>query len=160
MVTHKPKTPPAGPRRARDAGAAPLLLRPIARVERIGLFEREVRERLSRAAIDLLLARADLISEGQRTVRNGRDVYLGSTMMTIDLQGLGSVLRDSPEAATARRLADLLSLDPVVAALVEAIAAREATKHAGTPPRTLNTELTVTARGTKVFIDVDVEGAL
>jgi hypothetical protein len=36
--------------------------RPMARATRIALFEREVRERLSRTALDLVLSRAEVIS--------------------------------------------------------------------------------------------------
>jgi hypothetical protein len=60
----------------------------MARATRIALFEREVRERLSRAALELVLARAEVISEGQRSVRGERDAYFGSTMLTIDLPAL------------------------------------------------------------------------
>ena len=49
------------------AAAAGRPRRPMARATRIALFEREVRVRLSRAALDLLFARAEVISEGQRS---------------------------------------------------------------------------------------------
>jgi hypothetical protein len=75
------------------SGLAPR--RPMARATRIALFEREVRERLSRAALELVLARAEVISEGQRSVRGGRDAYFGSTMLTIDLPALELLLRDA-----------------------------------------------------------------
>ncbi len=80
----------------------------MARATRIALFEREVRERLSRAALELVLGRAEIISEGQRGVRGGRDAYFGSTMLTINLGSLELLLRDACDAGTARRLADLL----------------------------------------------------
>ena len=38
--------------------------KPMARATRITLFEREVRERLSRAALDVVFARAESLSEG------------------------------------------------------------------------------------------------
>jgi hypothetical protein len=41
-------------------------------------------ERISRGA-GAGAGRAEVISEGQRGVRNGRDAYFGSTMLTIDL---------------------------------------------------------------------------
>jgi len=133
--------------------------RPMARATRITLFEREVRERLSRAALDLLFARADLISEGQRAVRGGRDAYFGSTMLTIDLPDLAMLLRDACDAGTARRLAALLESDEAVARRVQELAARETARVAGTPPREVSTHVAIRAQGAKVFIDVDVEAA-
>jgi hypothetical protein len=135
-------------------------LRPLARVQRIALFEREVRERLSRAALDLLLARAAVISEGQRQTRAGREAWFGSTMLTIDLDALAPALREPCDAGTARRLAGLLESDPAVASRVEAIAAREAARVAGARPRSVSAEMKVSARGVRVFIDVDVEAVL
>src|SRR3954449_13051215 len=111
MVTHKAKgaaPPAAGTRSPKKAPSSPTHLRPIARVQRIALFEREVRERLSRAALDVLFARAEVISEGQSTIRNAKPAYFGSTMLTIDLNGLAGVLREACDAGTARRLANLL----------------------------------------------------
>ena len=97
--------------------------RPMARATRIALFEREVRERLSRAALELVLGRAEVISEGQRGLRNGRDAYFGSTMLTIDLPSLELLLRDACDAGTARRLAELLEADAEAGARIEALAA-------------------------------------
>ena len=65
-----------------------LLLRPLARVERISLFEREVKERLSRAALDVLFAAAGVMSEGQRSARNKREAFFGSTMLTFEQLGV------------------------------------------------------------------------
>src|SRR5436190_12807414 len=123
MVTHKPKGAPAP---SKSAAAPPL--RPLARVERIALFEREVRERPSRAALDLVFERAEVMSEGQRSTRAGQPAYFGSTMLTIDLEALAPQLREACDAGTARRLATLLSKDAAVAARVKAVAAREAAR--------------------------------
>lgn len=131
--------------------------RPMARVTRIALFEREVRERLSRAALDLLFARADLISEGQRSSRGGRDAYFGSTMLTIDLPDLAMLLRDACDAGTARRLAALLESDDSVTRRVQELAARETARVAGASPSDVSTHVVIRAQGAKVFIDVDVE---
>ena len=132
--------------------------RPMARATRIGLFEREVRERPARAALDLLFARAEVISEGQRTQRGGRDAYFGSTMLTFDLPALAVVIRDACDAATAVRLATLLEADPQVGKRIQELARREATRVAGAAPREVSTHIAMRAQGAKVFIDVDVEG--
>jgi hypothetical protein len=165
MVTQKPSSthaPPSPPSRAPSLRRAAdrLALRPMARVQRITLFEREIRERLSRAALDVVFARADVLSEGQRTTRAGAAEYVGSTMLTIDLGQLSAVLRDACDAATARRLARLIEGDPVVAGRVKSLAAVEMARVAGVRPRAINTEFKVEARGVRVFIDVDVEAAL
>jgi hypothetical protein len=158
MVTHKAKgAAPPGARAPKKASPA-LLLRPLARVQRIALFEREVRERLSRAALDLVFERAEVISEGQQSTRAGQPVYFGSTMLTIDLEGLAPQLRESCDAGTARHLATLLKNDTAVATRVKSVAAREAARIAGARLKAIATEVKVSARGARVFIDVDVEG--
>jgi len=167
MTKRKPMddvAPPGPPSEVGTAGVATPVLplparKPMARATRITLFEREVRERLSRAALDLLFARADVISEGQRTQRGGKDSYFGSTMMTIDLPALSAVLRDEPDAGTARRLAALLGDDAAMEKRVEALATREAARVAGAAPRSVSTHVNIRAQGARVFVDVDVEGA-
>ncbi len=131
-------------------------LRPIARVERVALFEKEVRERLSKTAVDLLFDRAEVISEGQRTPRG----YLGSTMLTLDLPKLATILREGCDAGTAKRLAALIGGDASARARIESLASREAERIAGSRPRDLKVEVKVRAQGAKVFVDVDLEGAL
>jgi hypothetical protein len=148
----------AGPRVVPRPAPLPFRLRPLARVARIALFEREVRERPSRAALELVFRRAEVISEGQRAHRDGRPTYFGSTMLTLDLEALAPSLRESCDAGTARRLAGLLAGDPSVSSRIKAIATREAIRLAGGRLRTIATEVKVSARGARVFIDVDVEG--
>ena len=116
--------------------------RPMARATRIALFEREVRERLSRAALELVLGRAEVMSEGQRGVRNGRDAYFGSTMLTIDLPSLDLLLRDACDAGTARRLAELLESDAEAGTRIEALAETEAARVAGAAPKSVSTHVT------------------
>jgi hypothetical protein len=160
MVTPKPKGAAKGPERSSKDGLAPkdrLALRPIARVTRIALIEREVRERLSRAALELLFSHAEVMSEGQRSTRAGAPIYFGSTMLTVDLETLAPFLREPCDAGTARRLGALLARDPTVATRVKAIAAKEAARLAGGRLRAVAAEMKVTARGSRVFIDVDVE---
>jgi len=140
-----------------DAPPAEVMTRPMARATRIALFEREVRERLSRAALELVLGRAEVISEGQRGVRNGRDAYFGSTMLTIDLPALDLLLRDACDAGTARQLAELLEADATAGKRIEELAEAEAARVAGAPPKSVNTHVTIRSQAAKVFIDIDVE---
>jgi hypothetical protein len=147
------KSPPPSP----TADPALAARRPMARATRIALIEREVRERLSPAALELCLSRADVISEGQRSKRGGRDAYFGSTMMTIDLPALELVLRDACDAGTARRLAELLEADATAAARITDLAAGEAARIAGATPTEVSTHVSIRAQAAKVFIDIDVE---
>lgn len=129
----------------------------MAQVTRIALFEREVRERLSRSATDLLLRRANVISEGQRERRGNRDAYFGSTMLTIDLPAMASLLREPCDAGTARRLAALLETDHAVAESIRRVAERETERLAGGHPQQVETQVRIRAQGAKVYVDVDVE---
>src|SRR6185503_2920154 len=145
MTEGKRSQPPGPDAAAPDAATgSPVTRRPMARATRIALFEREVRERLSRAALELVLGRAEVISEGQRGVRNGRDAYFGSTMLTIDLPSLDLLLRDACDAGTAHRLAELLAADAAAGV-------------AGADPKSVSTHITIRSQAAKVFIDIDVE---
>src|SRR3954467_3544053 len=158
MTESRRSQTPAPDASAPDAvGSAVAARRPMARATRIALFEREVRERLSRAALELVLGRAEVISEGQRGVRNGRDAYFGSTMLTIDLPSLDLLPRAACDAGTARRLAELLEADQEAGQRIEALAESEATRVAGAAPSSVSTHVAIRSRAGKVFIDIDVE---
>ena len=131
--------------------------KPMARAVRIALFQREIRVRLSPAALDLLFARADVISEGQRAMRGGRDSYFGSTMLTLDLPSLAPLLSDACDAGTARRLAGLLEGDAEVGRRIQELAERETARVAGAVPGQVGTHVAIRSQGAKVFVDVDVE---
>jgi hypothetical protein len=161
MVSRKPI--PTTPRPKSAAGPKParrLLLRPLARVERISLFEREVRLRLSRAALDLVFAAAKVMSEGQRSTRPGKDAFFGSTMLTIDLGAVAGAVRDACDARSAQRLAALLGDDGDARERVKAIASREIHRLTGARPKALTVEIKVRAQGATVFVDADLEATL
>ena len=153
----QPSRPDAPTADGQHAIAATVSHRPMARATRIALFEREVRERLSRAALELVVGRAEVISEGQRGVRGGRDAYFGSTMLTIDLPSLDLLLRDACDAGTARRLAELLESDETAQQRIQALAASEAERVAGEPPTSVSAHVAIRSQAAKVFIDIDVE---
>jgi hypothetical protein len=131
----------------------------MARAVRIAMFEREVRERLSRAALDAILARAEIISEGQRAVRNGHDGYMGSTMATLDLDSLSPVVREPADAGTAQRLVALLRADITLKARLDALACNEVHRVTNARPKAVRTEIQIRAQGARVFIDADVEAS-
>jgi hypothetical protein len=134
--------------------------KPMALATRITLFEREVRERLSKAALDIVFARAELLSEGQRSVRGGKEGYFGSTMLTIDLSSLLDVLRDACDAGTAHRMVALMESDSALPKRIREIAEREAARITGVRLKDIRTHLALRAQGAKVFIDVDVEAGI
>ena len=151
MLSPSPKNDPV-------AAAQPLALRPLARVERVALYERVVRERLSPAALELIFACAEVMSEGQPPSRERKEPYFGSTLLTIDVKSLSGLVRDPCDAGTAKRLATLLAAETAVSSRVKAIASREAARISGGTPGKLATVVKVRSRGTRIFIDVDVEG--
>ena len=117
-----------------------------------------MRERLSRAALELVLGRAEVISEGQRSVRGGRDAYFGSTMLTIDLPSLELLLRDACDAGTARRLADA-ARGGRGGPRAHRGAGRGARPRGWPAPdaQAVSTHVAIRSQAAKVFIDIDVE---
>ena len=57
-------------------------------------------------------------------------------------------------------MAGLLATDTGALGRIRAIAAEEAERLAGARPESVTTEVRVRARGTTVYVDVDVEAAL
>jgi hypothetical protein len=141
--------------------------KPAARVAHASLFDREVIERLSHAAVELIVERAGVLSEGGRARSlprpdgtRGPDPFFGSTMLTLDLADLGDVLRGPLDSATAARVALLLTSDARAGRRARRLAEREAARLAGGRIDVCATEVRVRAVGTVVHIDVDVEGRL
>jgi hypothetical protein len=128
--------------------------RPMAKVRRVGLFSRQIIERLSLAGVEALLAGASRLSEGQCTGKH----YYGSTMVTLDLRQLADRVRDPCDVATANRLAAQMADQPLVVERLGALARHEARRVAGTPLRGLETDVRIRAEGCWVFVDIDVEG--
>ena len=133
-------------------------LKPMAKVTRVTLFEREVRERLSDPAVEILLGAAQVLSEGQATTApSGSETFFGSSMVTIDLSLAASAVREPCDEAAAKRVAALMASDPRVARRARSLAEREAARLAGRPIKTAASEVRVRAEGTRVFIDIDFE---
>jgi len=126
----------------------------MAAVRRIGLFRREIRESLDPAAVEVLLASATRISEGQ-VGPDGR--FYGSTMLTIDLERIRPQVRDACDVATAARLAALLEAEVTLHERLGRLAVSEARRIAGSGLRRPEADLRVRTEGRRVFIDVDVE---
>lgn len=127
--------------------------KPMRRAERVSLFEREVRVRLSAAAIEILFGTAAVLSEGQ--VEGGR--YYGSTMITIDLTRVSAYIAEACDVATARSLERLLAVDARVDACARRIAAAEASRHAGSGLGATQIDLRVHRNDRHFHIDMDIE---
>ena len=126
------------------------------RAERVSLFEREVLVRLSQAAIELLLASASVLSEGQ--TESGR--YFGSTMLTIDLARVSPRLSESCDLATARAAESLLAADPRIADRARGVAIAEARRLAGRRLQAVSADARVRRADRHFHIDVDIEAEL
>jgi hypothetical protein len=131
--------------------------KPMALATRVALFEREVRERLSNAAVELLLSGAQVLAEGSRAdgLTAGR-AFFGSVMITIDLAQHASGVREKCDELAAERVATMMAEDARVIGRVRRLAESEASHLAGAPIRVHSADVRVRAQGSRVHIDVDV----
>ncbi len=133
--------------------------RPLTSAFRVSLFEREVKERLSGAALDLLIAHSLVLSEGQRsTSSTARAAFFGSMMLTVDLKTLQPLVREPIDSPIAERMVALLAGDPRLTERVRRLAEREAVRLSNGPAPLESVELRVRLAGTVLHIDVDIEG--
>jgi hypothetical protein len=139
---------------------SPYELRPMVQVRKIPLIEREIRERLSQAALDAIFANAQVISEGEAVKGGGKIQFLGSTMLTIDIPAFGDVLREPADEGTARRLAALLAKEPSLANRIESVVRQEVERITSAVPQSVRGETRIRAQGACVFLDIDVEASL
>jgi hypothetical protein len=132
----------------------------MAQVRKIPLIEREIREHLSQAALDAVFAHAEIISEGESGAGPGKAHFLGSTMLTFDVTALGETLREPADEGTARRLAALLSKEKSLDGRIEPIIRREVARITRGKVQSVRGETRIRTQGTRVFLDIDVEGNL
>jgi hypothetical protein len=126
----------------------------MARAAQVGLFFREVRERLSESAVDILIGSAQVLSEGQHA--EGRD-FFGTVMLTVDLARVRDKVREPCDSATAQRVAALMATDPRVRRRVQQVARGEAQRLAGGKLAAVDVDVTARASGTKVYVDADFQ---
>lgn len=146
---------------AKNAENAPLDLegRSWARVGRIQLIRREVREFLPRSALELLFAHGEHVVEGGVELGEGGVAHraYATVMLTIDLARCADLFREPADAATAQRLAELMELDRAVHDRLLALARRELARISGLSTRRLRVQLEhhVRAEGTRLLLDGD-----
>jgi hypothetical protein len=131
--------------------------RPMASVSTIRLISRQVIERLSVAGVELILAKAKKITEGQ--VADDAQ-YFGSTMVTIDLEQLDLLISDTCDVLTANRLTEQLTEEADSLGLLKALAKREARRVAQREFETIEIDIRVRSEGHWIFVDMDVEGSV
>ena len=129
----------------------------MASVSTIRLISRQVIERLSVAGVELILAKAKKITEGQ--VADDAQ-YFGSTMVTIDLEQLDLLISDTCDVLTANRLTEQLTEEADSLGLLKALAKREARRVAQREFETIEIDIRVRSEGHWIFVDMDVEGSV
>jgi len=113
------------------------------------------------SAIELLLESAKVLAEGERRPGgDGRDVFCGSVMITLELDAASEAVRDPLDALSARRVAALIEADAALGKRLRALAEREAGRVAGGRLQKSKGELRARAVGTRVDIDLEVEATV
>ncbi|MEX1364647.1 MAG: hypothetical protein AB1Z98_16085 [Nannocystaceae bacterium] len=136
-----------------------------ARVQRVQLIRREVREALSPGAIEVLLEHAEVVVEGAEELggRRAEDRrFYATVMVTIDLQRCAACFREPADEATARRVAELMEIDPRIRERLHTLAAEQVAQLASVEPGALAlaVEIGVRAEQAGVLLDVDVVATL
>ncbi len=135
-----------------------------ARVHRIRLIRREIRESLSAGALDLLLEHAELVVEGSGELGSApgvaaglRDRLYATVMLTIDLTRCAHGFREPADAATAERVAELMRETTTVRTRLLALARGRLAQLAGVDEDALEISLEpqVRADGVRVLVDGD-----
>jgi hypothetical protein len=127
--------------------------KPMARVRRLSLFEREIVVRLAPAALELLHGAARVLTEGELA----GDAYAGSTMLTIDLADTREQVSDPPDASTAQRVALLYAGDERCREHARRIAVKEARRIAGCDLAAPHIDVESRARGNELHLSLNVE---
>ena len=129
----------------------------MARVERISLCSRQMREQLSEAAIAQLFACAEMISEGRS---DGAGRFFGSMMWTLDVEQVAHRLRGVAQEGGAAQIAALMQADRRVQKRLRELAESSASERAGFFVGVGPGDLQLRAVESRVLVDVDLEGAL
>jgi hypothetical protein len=130
-----------------------------AKVDRIGLIHREIRESLSPGAIDLLFAHGELVIEGSEAValESGTGRVYATVMMTIELTRCAQRVREPVDTATAERLAELMREHDAVRSRLIALARPHLARLAKLPADRLEVtvDTSVRSRALALLIDGD-----
>jgi len=125
----------------------------MASAARVSLFSRHIEIALSSAAIDILFDNAVVLSEGG--VQGSS--YYGSTMVTFDLARAAALVSDSCDAATVKRVSELIAHDSRIKERARTLGAEEARRCASAPLAPPQVDLRVNTSGSHLHLDLDVE---
>ena len=120
---------------------------------RVSLFEREIRVRLSSAALEIMFDLAAVLSEGQVD----DDSYFGSTMVTIDISRAAAMVTDTCDTTASRRIEHLLETDERIRAYAHSLAKAEAQRLAGDVLAEPQIDCQLRRSGTHLHLDIDIE---
>lgn len=147
--------------RGQAAPNAPLPDPGWAKVQKVQLIRREVREVLSPTALELLFKHGEHVIEAGPELGRGRRApgqrFYATVMVTIDLRRCAGYFREPADVATADKLAELMLGSARVRHKLIALARPELARLAGVPAAQLHVEIDhhVRSEGTRVFIDGD-----
>lgn len=137
---------------------APLPLKPAVRVSSVRPVRSRRRRSLSRELEEAMFRHAEVLSEGDSRALTSGNVYLGSTMITVDLPRLGGVFANLRSEQTRRELLEVTEGSVRVRLRATRIACAEVARRApGASLGTAQVETRVSLRGSQLHIDVDLE---
>lgn len=130
----------------------------VVQAEALPLFHHEVRERLNPTALALVLAHAEVLVEGG-AVQGGptRGSFLGTAMLTIDLERLGGRVRPPHDADAARRLAAAIEDDPGARSAIAQHVIDAARARLAAPAHLRVSEPSVRTNGARVLVDLELD---
>jgi hypothetical protein len=126
-----------------------------AKVERIRLIRREVRESLGLGAIDLLLAHGDLVVEGGEAIASDCGRVYATLMVTIDLSRCAERVREPADVATAERLVELLRDAASLRVKLAELARPHLAALAGLAPEAIELSIQPSVRSDRVALLID-----
>ena len=131
---------------------------PFVHADTLPLFQREVREALSPTALQRLLSRAEVFVEGG-TASGGsaRGAFMGTAMLTLDLDAVADRLRAPHDAEMAQKLCTALGADPNAKRAIIRHALEVARARLAAPVNLRGGELTLRTHGARVLIDLELE---
>lgn len=126
-----------------------------ARVQKVSLIRREIREFLSPNAVELLFSRAEYVVEAGEDPCG--DAVYATVMVNVDLEELAALARESMDAATAHRLVALTEADSGVAKRMRQLARPYLCELAerSVALDEITTDLRVRSEGPTLLIDAD-----
>lgn len=134
-------------------------LKPMVSTRKVSLFRREIKERISPPAFEILIGAADVIAEGSfDTSETDTPLFLGSILIKVDLSACDSFIRDPLDAAAAKRLTQMILSDPIAREVLAELALREAERSAGCALFELQTEMDASHHGNELRISIELEG--